>query len=522
MKNVLSVDNMRKSDAYTIANFTSGRELMRRAGAAIYHMVPQWEEPVAILCGSGNNAGDGYVLAKLLHDSGKKVELILGEQKFSEDGRYYYDICMEAGIPASFWPYCAGLEDFGTIVDCLFGTGFRGVPKEPYRGMIEAVNAAREKTVRAGALWEKAQQTAIFKRFAPGRRPYVVSVDINSGLNGNNGLGEIFVRSDLTVSIGGYKPGHFLNKAKDAMLRKENADILIQPLERVYHLVEEEDAAACLPPRANFSNKGDYGYIALVGGSLEYSGAIRLAAMANCAMRAGAGVVSVAVPRSIAPLISENTLECTVFPLSDREGEVQFCAEELDRLCSRYRVIAIGMGIGNTPETEKCLQYLLTHYEGILLIDADGLSALAKTPLEQILAAKAKLVLTPHVKEFSRLADCTVSDVQEKPIESAEALAAALKAVVLLKGPTTVVTDGRETLLVDRGCPGMATAGSGDVLSGILAAVLGCNADNLLMAAAAGAWINGRAGELAQAENGAVSMLASDTAAAIRELTLGV
>ena len=168
------------------------------------------------------------------------------------------------------------------------------------------------------------------------------------------------------------------------------------------------------------------------------------------------------------------------------------------------------------------LTWLLQNYTGKLVIDADGLNALAKTDKSALRNAACRVLLTPHNMEFSRLSGHSVDEILADPIPLAREFAKETGAVLLLKGPATVITDGETVLLTDRGCPGMATAGSGDVLSGVLAALCGYN-DDLMLAAAAGAWLNGRAGELAQEAFGPVSMTAGDTAAnlprAVRELT---
>jgi NAD(P)H-hydrate epimerase len=179
------------------------------------------------------------------------------------------------------------------------------------------------------------------------------------------------------------------------------------------------------------------------------------------------------------------------------------------------------MGIGNSPETVKAVRYLLKQFHGVLILDADGLNALSVIlsgeGTEILRNAACRVILTPHLKEFSRLNGKTVAEVRENMIPLAEEFAAAAEVIVLLKGPGTVITDGRETIITTRGCPGMASGGSGDVLSGILAAVCASNADELLKAAAAGAFINGYAGELAQKQSNDVVMSAADTAAHVRD-----
>ena len=194
----VSTEVMRASDKWTIENLVSSKELMARAGQAIFDSA-EWNGPVGIICGKGNNAGDGFVVASLLKDHGIECEIVLlYEDAFSEDGRYFYDKCVAKGIPAvSKGRY----ERYNTILDCIFGTGFKGEVKEPAKSAIESIN-------RSGA--------------------YVISADINSGLNGDTGLGNLYVISDLTVSIGTFKYGHFLGNSDIAMKNKVNCDIGIK------------------------------------------------------------------------------------------------------------------------------------------------------------------------------------------------------------------------------------------------------------------------------------------------------
>ena len=279
--------------------------------------------------------------------------------------------------------------------------------------------------------------------------------------------------------------------------------------------LSEAQVKSLLAKRDDNANKGDFGYIALVGGSRRYSGAIRLADMAAGAMRAGCGVCTVAAPDLICGVIASQTLESTIFPLSSEDNHLKFVEREFDELMLRYSVIAFGMGIGDSEDTKKALTYLLRNYDGILIIDADGLNALAKISKKTVKEHRCRIVLTPHPKEFARVSKCEVDDVLKAPEESAKALANFIEGIVLLKGHTTTVTDGSTTYLVNRGCVGMATAGSGDVLSGVLASLAACNPDNLLLATAGAAYINGLAGELAEKDIGEISQIASDTVSKI-------
>ena len=175
------------------------------------------------------------------------------------------------------------------------------------------------------------------------------------------------------------------------------------------------------------------------------------------------------------------------------------------------------MGVGIFEETKSILRYLLSDFDGTLVIDADGLNLLSLLNKDEIKNAKPSLILTPHVKEFSRLIKKDIAEVFQSPIPLAEKYAEETNSIVLLKGPTTIITDGKRTNLVEAGCPGMATAGSGDVLSGILSATCAFLNDNF-NAAALSAYINGKAGELAEKEYNPISMVASDTVSKIPEV----
>ena len=344
----------------------------------------------------------------------------------------------------------------------------------------------------------------------------MICVDIGSGLSGDSGLGDPAVKADQTVSVGSFKPGHFLGRAKDLRGEVINCDIGIRPLQVDAYLMEEKDAADCLPQRRNYSHKGDYAYVGLAGGCLAYNGAPRLAAMASAAMKSGAGVAVTAVPRSLVPAMIPYTLESTAFPLSETEdGGIRFVRSEWESLIRRCRTIAFGMGIGRSEEVKNALLFLLEEFDGRLILDADGLTVLAESGTERLKNAKAKILLTPHLGEASRLFGRSVREIEAQPLKLAKEFAAGHACTVLLKGPATIVTDGEESWITDRGCPGMATAGSGDVLSGVLAAVLGYSKASLPKAAAAAAYLCGAAGERAQAETGPTAMTASDTVRAI-------
>lgn len=213
MKKVISVKTMRESDAYTIKNFTDSKELMYRAGEGVFKSYP-WKGRTAIVCGSGNNAGDGYVLALFLKAHNIDCTLFLIKDKFSPDGRYYYDKCMEQNIESTYINEDTDFSGYGEIVDCILGTGFKGELSEDIKGTVRKINLSGKT---------------------------VISVDINSGLNGDFGVQGECVQSDLTVSIGFLKTGFYLGGAQRAAKRIVNCDIGIQLIGDAYTLVENDD-----------------------------------------------------------------------------------------------------------------------------------------------------------------------------------------------------------------------------------------------------------------------------------------
>ncbi len=206
---VLSVAQMRQADADTIANGTPSVELMRRAAQGIFDAYDGWKgAKTLVICGSGNNGGDGYALAQILAGHGYDVEILRVSEKFSDDGRYYYEKCLVLGISVFAYDASVDLSGYGILVDCMLGTGFAGVPREPVAEVIRRVNGAKEK----GA--------------------FVVSADINSGMNGDTGEAELAVKSDLTVSIGYLKQGLLQGRAQELIGRLVNVDIGIELKEK--------------------------------------------------------------------------------------------------------------------------------------------------------------------------------------------------------------------------------------------------------------------------------------------------
>jgi len=269
--------------------------------------------------------------------------------------------------------------------------------------------------------------------------------------------------------------------------------------------IELEDIKGYFKKREKDANKGDFGKVGLLGGCDDYNGAVKLANMSLAALRSGTGISRVLIPEELKELLSSHILEQTMYCYHNIE-ELMEGIHGLDSL-------AVGMGWGSDPSHLQIIARILKEYQGNLVIDADGLNTLVDH-LE--LLNHRFVVLTPHLKEFSRLTHLSMEEIKKDPISIVKEFAQTYHVIVLLKGSTTIISDGKEVHLVKRGCPGMATAGSGDVLTGILAGLLAYQTPSLFTVSA-GVYLAGLAGELAEKEKTDIAMIASDTIAKIPE-----
>jgi len=487
MKEIIFAKSALEADKKAIDDGTASLLLMERAARGMRDS-HSFVGKSAIVCGSGNNGGDGYALATML--DGCDVFYILPPA--TPDSAHYYTKCLEIGIPVE--EYTEGcLSGYDTIVDCIFGVGLN----RPVGGT--AAVAIREIN-DSGA--------------------FVMSADVPSGLFADNGQCGECVCADMTVTFSAPKPGHYLNNGIDVCGELKVCDIGTETQADAF-LIEKNDLKSVFHARKRNSNKGTYGYVTIMGGCEKYSGAAKLANMAASAMRVGAGVVRLAVGRSLSASVSPYLLESTLYPLPEKDGYIAFDAATVDGALEGIRAVSLGMGMGYGEDTEKVVSYVIENYRGKLVLDADALNAVSRIGCDILNKAKGSIVITPHPGEFARLCNCAVADVLSDPIGIAKEFADKYKVIVLLKGCSTVVTDGETVYLCDRGCAGQAAAGSGDVLSGVLCGLLGY-CDDILMATVASSYLCGEAACLAEKEKGSYSMVASDTVSKLHEAILNI
>ena len=271
--------------------------------------------------------------------------------------------------------------------------------------------------------------------------------------------------------------------------------------------IEINDVKDLVKERNIDSNKGDFGKAGIYGGSIEYSGALKLAYLSLSSLRSGCGISRVLLKKEVLPLLGPNILEQTLCVLPEYDAsfydKLKDSIKDLDSL-------AFGMGLGRDEHLDEVLDFLIKNYTGNLIIDADGLNTLSRMDLEILKEKRCNILLTPHLKEFSRLINKPIEEIKKDSLNLVKEFASTYNITLLLKGHTTIISNGFDVYLVTTGCPGMATAGSGDVLSGILAGVLAYLPFNLLTIST-GVLINGVAGIEAEKINTDISMIASDT-----------
>lgn len=442
-----------------------------------------------IVCGKGNNGADGFCLASLLMDEGVKVNVVYLSERFTDAEGYFYQKCLYRSINVQ--KYDGNIPYADVIFDCVFGIGFHGELSGDYLSAVNKINEMKER----GAL--------------------IYSADIPSGLSAENGLAGVCVKADKTFIIGKNKVGEFLGSANDFVGETTFVDIGLKGGSPCAKLVEISDFSSILKDRKRNSNKYDYGFVGILGGSESYSGAVKLSNLAAIAASSGAGVVRLIVSKDIAPYVAPYLLESTLYTVNGENGHAVFDERSLVEATNKLNSLAVGMGMTDCEDTRKIVTHLLKTFTGTLIIDADGLNSIKSDVSVLKDAAAKKVILTPHTGEFSRLLNKTRAEIEEDPIAIAKTFAKEYGVILLLKGPSTIVTDGESVFVINKGTAGMATAGSGDVLSGVISAIHGYNEPTALSVACA-AYICGLSAELAEKDISVISHTASDTVAYIK------
>ncbi len=469
LRPLFDAEGMRAVDRWAIEQQgVPEAELMEAAGTALAEAVaglaPQG--PVRILCGKGNNGGDGLVAARRLTAMGFEAEALE---------------IFEGGPPGDLDARLAGS---GAVVDAIFGTGFAGAPREPAIVPIEAAN-------RCGAP--------------------IVACDIPSGVDASTGeVAGVAIEASITVSFHAAKVGHRVAPGKGLTGELRVAPIGIPEGAPAAPAAGEIDPAvlALAPRRGAASTKFSSGQVAIAGASRGLTGAVRMSSLA--AIRAGAGYATVAVPAELEQIFEIAQPEVMSVGCPGGDGCLApGSAKAVLRTFDGAAAGVLGPGLGRDPGSVDLAREVLPQIEAPLVLDADGLNALAGR-LDEIAARAAATVLTPHAGELARLLECGSEGISAHRVERALAAARAAGATVVLKGDDTIVTDGERLAVNVLPAPGLATAGTGDVLSGIVAALLARGLEPFA-AACAGVIAHARAGRDAALRVGAAeSVIATD------------
>ncbi len=476
--------------------------LMERAGTGVVFSMERRFGPLAgvrvvVLCGKGNNGGDGFVVARALAKKRAKVTAVLVADAggLSRDAKVMHRRFVAAAGRASVVPTPSGeslrslLRPAGVIVDALLGTGLASPVTGPFRTAIEAANDLP----------------------VP-----IVAVDVPSGLQADTGavLG-VAIRATLTVTFGQPKVGLYLGAGIDHAGTVHIVDIGIPPayvdeLDCRTTLLTCRHLSPLLPPRKPSAHKGTFGHAGIIAGSIGKTGAAALAAKA--ALRTGAGLVTVATPTGANDVLEAKLLEAMTAPMPQTKGG-SLARSALDRLkafTSTKTALAIGPGLTTHPETVDLLQTLIPQLDRPAILDADALNALAGKP-SLLAECKVSPILTPHPGEMARLEEeATPQTINADRLGVAARFAQRRNVTLVLKGARTVLAhpDGRMAIC-PTGNPGMATAGTGDVLTGMMAGLLAQRMD-AWDAACAAVYFHGAAGDLAATEKGSMGMVAGD------------
>ena len=502
MQKVVTADEMKAIDRSAIEDFgIPGLILMENAGLAaaslIHENIPDLlEKKVLIVCGKGNNGGDGFVIARHLFIDGVTVDvLLLGKRKqLKADARVNADIAFKMRIPIhevsekTLSDHNHLLRHCHIIVDALFGTGLSKPAAGLYEKVIKKINSAKK---------------------------YVVAVDIPSGLDSDSGqtIGPA-IQANVTAALALLKRSHLLFPAAEYMGEVQILDISIpheatEKQDIAVAWLEREDVQSMLPIRPTNTHKGDYGHTLVVAGSKGKGGAAGLTALA--ALRAGAGLVTMAVPESCHQALEFNPLETLTAALPETKSG-SLSTQAVDAILQHLEgknALAIGPGLSTDKETVKLLEALLPQVECPLVVDADGINGLGKSG-DLIDRIRTETVLTPHPKEMSRISGWSVPDILNQRIERTREFAQQHQLTLLLKGARTLIGFADGTVLINpTGNPGLATAGSGDVLTGLIAGLVSQGL-SVPSATAAGAYIHGMAGDLVAEAHHEIPLIAGD------------
>ncbi|MFC1927316.1 NAD(P)H-hydrate dehydratase [Chloroflexota bacterium] len=492
---VAKVEEMRTLDRRATEEFGIAEDLlMENAGQAVYFVMLQElgmkDKKFVVFCGGGNNGGDGLVVARKIHSNGgeAKVFLLDDEAKFKGAARRNFEIVSRMPIEisriSSIDSVIPELFDCDAIVDAIFGTGLVRKVSGIYKEVIQLINES---------------QSTVF------------SVDIPSGINGNTGeVMEVAVEADYTVAFGLPKLGNMLYPGYQHCGQLYVSHISFPPaLYDSESMKTAINSPAELPERAKDTHKGDYGKALFIAGSSSYFGAPYFSALSF--LKAGGGLSYLATPKSIAPFIASKGSEIVFVPQKETtSGSISLeNKDELLEFSQIVDMVILGPGLSLASETQELVQTLAPKVDKPLLIDGDGITAIAGD-LRKMKKREAPTILTPHLGEMSRIAKMDIGEINKNKIDVLQRMTKELNAIIVLKGAHSLIGYPDGTVFINvSGNSGIATAGSGDVLTGTIAAMYGLGLP-LEDAVRMGVFMHGFSGDVAAVDKGEDGITAQD------------
>ena len=460
-------DEMKIIDTNT-CNRVKSINLMESAGKNIaLEIVKDYSfKNVLVLCGSSGNGGDGFVIARYLLSMGYNVDCFLISNNLSCDcltnkERFSGNIINDIN------------DNYDLIIDGLIGFGLKSKLKDNYIDIINKVNSLNIK---------------------------IVSIDIPTGIDATSGISYgAYIKSDTCYTIEYPKTGLFLNDGLNSYNKLKIVSIGIDKTSNVIHLNEINDFKNIFPKRERNTNKGSYKKASIVGGSYKYAGASYLSYLALSSFMMGIGYSYLYVPECIYNSFLLKEPSILLGKLSSDSNNIKYDEKELEKLLS-LDSISIGMGMDISIDLYNTIKYLLNNYTGRLVIDADGINSLAKYDISILKNKKCSVILTPHLKEMERLTNIKISEIKENIIDIAKNFAKEYNVSLILKGASSIITDGNNISISSFGNTGLAKAGSGDMLSGILSGLLAYLDIDTFRICNIACYILGRAAEFASLE----------------------
>lgn len=499
MQRIVTAAEMAKMDQKTIKEIgIPGVVLMEIAGRGITDEIKSFlgevnGKSILIFCGKGNNGGDGYVITRNLYNAGAKVKVFLAgtTEEVKGDALINLTILQQIGIDVDEISAISQIQhepQIALVVDALLGTGITGAVTGFYAELIHYINNLK----------------------VP-----VVAVDLPTGMETDSGniRGEC-VKANLTVTMAHIKTGLLFSPARDHAGKIVTVDIGIpsavsEQLHQKIFLVEPEDVKEKLPQRKRDAHKTDCGKVVVFAGSVGMTGAATLTSISS--LQAGAGLTKLGIPESLNPILEQKLTEVMTVPLPETEYKsLSIKAKDVvSQLIDWADILAVGPGLSTNKETVEFVRWLLTAIDKPMVLDADGLNALAGAT-HLIPKYKNELILTPHPGELGRLINKSPQEILENRLKIIRDFAKEFDVIVVLKGAPTVVGNSDSSLYINStGNPGLATGGAGDVLTGVIAG-LWAQKISALDAAICGVYLHGLAGDLAAEEFSQMGMIASD------------